>query len=87
MKKLRLYNGGQIYSGNYNRCHFYIAAYSFNHCVELLNKATGANTTAGQLNPFYNKGAWGNAMQNIEALEPCVYYTEPNNDKLPKRIL
>jgi len=85
-KILKLYNGGQIYTGDFKRCYFYVAAYSFKHCIELLNEATGTNSIPSQMNPYWNKDCWGNAMQGIEPTEPCVYYTNIS-EKGPKRLL
>lgn len=86
-KKLRLYNGGQVYTRDFKSCSFYVAAYSFKHCIELLNEATGSNSRASQMNNYWSKDCWGNVMTGIEATEPCVYYTKEYSDKQPKRLL
>jgi len=86
-KKLKLYNGGQVYTEDFKRSYFYVAAYNFKHCIELLNEATGSNSSPSQINAYWNKGGWGNVMQGIEPTEPCVYYTKDISDKEPKRLL
>lgn len=86
-KKLKLYNGGQVYTGDFRRATFYVAAYSFKHCIELLSEAVKQKYTTAELNNYWNKDCWGNAMTDIEPTEPCVYYTKDHTDKEPKRLL
>lgn len=86
-KKLKLYNGGQVYTGDFRKSYFYVAAYNFKHCIDLLNEATGGYSIASQMNNYWNKGTWGNVMSGIEPTEPCVYYTKDYTDREPKRLL
>lgn len=86
MRKLKKYNGGQVYSGDYKRCNFYVLATSIKHCVELINEATNSNLSVSTIREYWSQGAWGNAMIGIEETEPCVYYTEAN-DRNPKKLL
>lgn len=84
-KKLKLYSGGRVYAGGYRGCHFYVAAYSFQHCVDLLNEATNTHNKVSDLDNYWTKDCLGNIMQVTE--EPCVYYTKNSSDKEPKRLL
>lgn len=86
MRKLKKYNGGQIYTNKFNRCHFYVLATSMKHCAELIAQATESSMQVSTIRDYWNKDAWGNAMQGINETEPCVYYTEAN-DRDPKKLL
>lgn len=72
MKTLKLYNG-HIHKGIYDRCHVYIAAYSNKQASEILNISLNQYITPHEIKTYYNKGAWGNSMDNIIPTEPCVY--------------
>ena len=68
--------------------HMYVAARSQKQAVELLNKACGCYLTVYEIKNYYAEGCWGNAMEDIDALEPCVYICENRGkDRKPIRIL
>lgn len=72
MKTLKLYNG-QIHTGKYKRCDVYVAAYSNKQASEIISNALDQYITPHDIKKYYNIGSWGNKMNNIIPIEPCVY--------------
>jgi hypothetical protein len=35
--------------------------------------------SSSEISVYYNKGAWGNAMDGIPPIEPCVYLLDDQN--------
>lgn len=92
MKKLKIWNGrshGHIYDGHT----VYIAAYSVKQAAELASMACFGPKfpniiTKNEINVYYSKNAWGNAMEGITAEEPCVYMTNDRIiDSKPFRVI
>jgi hypothetical protein len=57
------------FNGNWGtNSHAYVGAYSQKHAVELLNKASDCRgyMTISQLQKYWSKNCWGNAMNGIE---------------------
>ena len=87
-RELKIWNGRG--HGDYTNGHFYVAAYTKKQACELIGKAAGHKDwpiSIHELNNYYSEGAWGNTMGGIIATDPCVYATEKNNDKNPKKII
>lgn len=85
MKKLKIWNGRGL--GRYEKQHLYVAAYSVNQCIELVNKTLGFDgLTRSEVTVYWSKGSWGNTMDGIEPVEPCVYVSD-KYDKNPTRLI
>lgn len=87
-KQLKIWNGRFDQRG-----HCYVAAYSRKQAAELLCKAKGYKAEGlllgrmiREIQVYFSAGAWGNSMDGIEPVEPCVYVSKKWNDK-PKRVL
>jgi hypothetical protein len=81
-KQLKIWNG----RGFDNKSHLYIAAYSAKQVIELVKKACGLTLTSRELNIYFVKGCWGNAMEGIVPTEPCVYASKDFFGK-PEKII
>lgn len=65
---------------------FYIAAYTQTQAAELYAKAVGFSRGAlGEIMNYYSN-CWGNAMNEINPTEPCVYH-QPYWQDIPKKIV
>jgi hypothetical protein len=87
-KTLKIWNGRG--HGDYDRGHFYVAAFTKKQACELLGKAAGWTSSPipmSELNNYYAQGAWGNTMDGIPPTEPCVYATKDFHDDNPIKIL
>ncbi len=84
-KTLKIWNGRG--HGRYNRYHVYVAAYTQKQAVELINTALSAYITTNEIRDYYAEGAWGNDMNGIEPVEPCVYVNHYIDQKEPIRLL
>jgi hypothetical protein len=84
-KTLKVWNGRG--HGDYNRSHFYVAAYTNKEACELIGKAAGYDRSIGasELKNYYSKNCWGTPMAGITPTEPCVYAQERN--ETPVRIV
>ena len=76
-RSLKIWNG-RVHGRKYDRHHAYVAAYSMKQAAELLSLAffgSGYKTliSTSEISKYYSKGAWGNKMNGIEPIEPCVY--------------
>ena len=90
-RKLKIWNG-RGHGSEYQNKHIYVAAYSQKHAAELVSIACYGKDhpdliSLNEIRNYYNAGAWGNSMNGIEPVEPCVYYTEGYSDQEPKRIV
>jgi len=87
-KGLKLWNGRGTgkYSSN---DHFYIAAKSVKQASDLLLKVSGGyvKSLAYEINEYYSKNCWGNAMTGIPADEPCVYLIRGGFGEEPERLI
>lgn len=85
-KTLKLFNGRG--HGKYNNGYLYVAAYSIAECVRLINESCDAYINANEINVYFSKGLWGNAMDGIIPTEPCVYVQKRySSNSKPVRIL
>lgn len=81
-KKLQIWNGrAQDFQGGTA----YVAAYTQKQAVECLRAAFQSNTSLCELNKYFFRGSWGNAMNGITPIEPCVY-VQRSYDKPVYRI-
>ena len=81
MKKIKIFNGRWGTIG-----HAYVGALSQKHAVELLNRIPGyGSMTLSELQNYWSKGCWGNAMNGIDP-QVGVWVQEKWND-LVKRII
>jgi len=84
---LQIWNGRG--HGDYNKGHFYVAAYTKKQACELISIAAGRSDwpiTLYELNTYYSN-AWGNTMDGITPTEPCVYATKDYHDKTPIKVV
>ena len=75
-KKLKVWNGGGIYYGEYKNWHVNVCATSRKEAVEIMNKYLSCNYTASYMGTHFSD-CWGNDMDGIEPTEPCLYVCEP----------
>lgn len=82
-KQLKKWNGRA--SGRM-KGHFYVAAHSQKQAAELIHKAGGnmGGSSIWEIRNYYSN-CWGNAMNGIEPIEPCVYHQV--HYETPNRIL
>ena len=91
-KTLKLFNG-RCHGRKYQRHHVYVAAYSVKQAAELVSMACFGEDhkdliSVSEISNYYHKNAWGNAMNGIEAIEPCVYmHDETKIDNKPFRVI
>ena len=71
-KKLKVWNGGGIYSGPYRNYGVNVAAHSQKEAVDMLNNLIGGHYTISYFRDFFSN-CWGNHMDGIVPSEPCVY--------------
>lgn len=83
-KTLKIWNGRG--HGKYNNDHFYVAAYSAKQATELIGNAAECHINGNEINKYYSKNCWGNAMDGIIPTEPCVYIVENEYSPDRKRI-
>jgi hypothetical protein len=86
MRKLKKFNGGQIYTADFRKAWFYVGAYSQKHVIELMKEGTGYELNQSTVRDYWNKDAWGDNMKGIELTEPCVYVAEKNDETI-RRLL
>ena len=44
--------------------------------------------STSEISKYYNKGCWGNIMDGIKVIEPCVYICDENKSlKIQKKCL
>ena len=86
MKTLKIWNGRG--HGKYDKYHIYVAAYSSKQACEIIGIACelGYPISTTEINVYYSKGCWGNAMSGIEPTEPCVYVKKEWCNETPIRI-
>jgi hypothetical protein len=91
-RALKIWNG-RCHGHKYNRHHAYVAAYSMKQAAEMLSIAFYGSEhknliSTSEISKYYNKGAWGNKMQGIEPIEPCVYLCdEQKGSNKPFRVV
>lgn len=90
-RALRLFNG-RCQGTNYKRHHVYVAANSMAHAARLVSMACfdGRDdlVSISEIKTYYCKDAWGNKMDGIEPIEPCVYLCDESNSKnIPFRVI
>lgn len=88
---LKLFNG-RSHGNKYKRHHVYVAAKSMKQAAELVSMACfdgrGDMVSPSEIKVYYNKNAWGDKMDGIEATEPCVYLCdETNSGNKPFRVI
>ena len=84
MKKVKIFNGRWRHNG-----HAYVGAYSQQHAIDLLNKVNDGNgwrMTLSELQKYWSKGCWGNAMIGIEP-EVGVWIQEDRFKSPVKRLI
>ncbi len=92
MAKLKIWNG-RSHGHKYERHHAYVAAYSMKQAAEILSIAFYGSEhkdliSTSEISKYYNKNAWGNKMNGIEATEPCVYLCdERKSEYKPFRVV
>jgi hypothetical protein len=84
-KQLKKWNGRGAGNGQYKNGHTYVAAFSKKQAAELINQALEALVTVYEIDHYYAP-CWGNAMNGIEPLMPCVYVTKDHTQK-PIKLL
>ncbi len=83
-KKLKVWNGGGIYQGEYRNFSINVCAHTKKEAIELICKHLAPNISASHFSDFFSN-CWGNDMQGIEPTEPCVYVCNGYGNNL-KRI-
>ena len=81
--KLRLFNTGRVYVNRFKGYHVYVAAKSMAQAAKLVSMAfyDGRDdlVPVSEVKTYYNKDAWGNRMEGINPVEPCVYMCDESN--------
>ena len=82
---LKLFNG-RSHGLKYKNHHVYVAANSIKQAAELVSIACFGEEhkdciSTAEISKYYNKGCWGNIMNGIDAIEPCVYLCDESNSK------
>lgn len=91
-KGLKLFNG-RSHGSKYKDHTVYVAAKSIKQAAELVGIACYGEehkdlVSVHEINNYYNKNAWGNKMEGIDALEPCVYLCKGGNSQnKPFRVI
>jgi len=90
---LKIWNG-RCYGNKYHNHHAYVAAYTMKQAAELLSMAFYGDKhkdliKTHTISKYYSKGAWGNKMEGIEPIEPCVYLCleHGGNNHKPIRVI
>jgi hypothetical protein len=88
---LKLFNG-RSQGHKYPRHHVYVAAKSMAEAARLVSMAffDGRDNLVSvhEINIYYSKGSWGNKMDGIEPLEPCVYLCDETKfENKPFRVI
>lgn len=68
-KKLKLFNGGDG--------HFFVCAYSWQDCCDLVNSTNRGKWTVGYLRDFWNPGCWGRLMEGTTPVRGVWYQYNP----------
>ena len=81
MKKIKIFNGRWGTTG-----HAYVGAHTQKHAVELLNGIPGHGfMTIHELQIYWSKGCWGNAMAGIE-VQVGVWVQDKWNDPVKRLV-
>ena len=84
-KQLKKWNG-RGHGKDYDKGHFYVAAYSKKQAVELMSEVSNKYITTNEVTNYYSN-CWGNSMDGIEPTEPCVYYTTYSSKDKPLKLI
>jgi hypothetical protein len=81
MKKIKILNG------RWQNClgHAYVGCYSYKQAIELLKQAGYQFITMSEINVYWSKGCWGNAMNGIEPQIGVWFQSE--RDSPVKRLI
>lgn len=85
-KELKIWNG-RGHGSKYDKGTFYVAAYSMKQAVELISSVSSRYITTSEIKNYYSLGSWGNSMDDIIPTEPCVYYDDYAEPKIPIRLI
>jgi len=88
-RTLKIWNV-RVHGHKYQRHHAYVAAYSMKQAAEMLSMAFYGSEhkdliSINEISKYYHKGAWGNDMNGIEPVEPCVYLCDSSGK--PFRVI
>lgn len=92
VRTLKLFNG-RSHGSEYKEYHVYVAAYSQKQAAELVSMACFGKEhkdliSLSEITKYYHKGTWGNSMNGIIPVEPCVYICKGYSLKeVPFRVI
>lgn len=83
-RTLKVWNGRG--HGKLDRKHISVAAYSKKQAAELVSEACNTCVSVSEITVYYAP-CWGNDMNGINPVEPCVYVTERFKKNEPVKVI
>jgi hypothetical protein len=88
MKKLKAWNGRPyevLPTSQWKGAHIYVAAYSVEDVRRLCGELGLSIPSRNEINEYWSKGCWGNAMEGVVA-ERGVWVGDEYGRSTPKRV-
>lgn len=88
MRKLKQWNGRFTRNGeNANSSVAYVAAYSVNDAIKMMDKFSRFKMTKYEIKGYWNPGCWDNAMDGVVVERGVWIATEYGSYQKPQRVV